>query len=228
MIILLLSGILIGYVVAMPPGPVTVTFFSLNLKKSLREILFFILAIGLTDIFYCFFSFNVSSSVFKYISYTSTNQNPVVFSIQILLVLILFSAGAILIRKSRKTDNIIDNNETLSSKYQWIKTNNLFLYGFGISLTNLINPAFIPSLVIICGTVINLKVVNPDISSNLFFSIGFGTGTFLWLLSLNRIFYSDKMQKHKNNKMITKALPGTLFILSGLILLFKVIMYSNK
>ena len=62
-----------------------------------------------------------------------------------------------------------------------------FLVGIGFAVTNIANPTFLPSLVVMSGMIRSAGLLGAATSEVLIFSIGFGLGNALWLVTLGML-----------------------------------------
>lgn len=226
MILSLISGIMTGLVMAMPPGPATSTLIKLNLTHYKKHILTYASGVALLDIFYCLIAMLASSQLLTAFKFLDRKYPFSILIFQSIIVLFLIIFG---LKNLRDTDKIVrfDPDEPIKVKKKlipWINLKHPLLLSFAMSLSSLASPSFFPFLIFICGFEQGLKFVDIHPLSKIIFSIGFGTGTFLWLLLLSKLIHSNK---EKFNYKIIKNLNIFLsfsLIFFGLLMAVKIIM----
>ena len=150
MIFSVLIGLLMGYVLAMPPGPVAVTSMNVTFNEPKRSFLYYALGAALIDL--CFglaAAFASSATLSLFDNFTGTNS-VVMFLLQMLVIGVFLIVGINTIRKSNgnvqeicnppKKQRIINNLEKFTKK-------NPFCLGFLVSGTNVVSPAYISLLI---------------------------------------------------------------------------------
>lgn len=194
MITALLSGIIVGFVLAMPPGPIAVAVMKSGLKDTFRKGIGIGIGAALMDIFYCLILMLTTSSIVgETAAFLSNNQLLVLF-FQLACVVVMIGYGVLNLRVKR-TPLAVEGENKRPSLVERISSKGPFFIGIGISLTNLANPTFLPSLGYMTLLMQQYGVVEHNSSDHILFSIGFGVGMFGWISLLLRMMirYRDRM-----------------------------------
>jgi threonine/homoserine/homoserine lactone efflux protein len=152
MILALLAGIIIGFVLALPPGPVAVQVIRGALDKKFLAALAIGAGAAITDILYCFGMLALTSSLHGQFS-SLLSDFPLGFLIfQIACVVIMIGYGIISLRSVKNKRTVSSATEECSSKdkiVSKISSYGPFFIGVGLAGANLANPTFLPSLAVL-------------------------------------------------------------------------------
>lgn len=228
MISALISGALLGLVLAMPPGPIAMANIRLGLERHRKDCVYFSIGTATMDMIYCLIAITAASAIHTAVSgyFDANPMISLIFQFGVIAGLIYFG---ILQFKSRnmegidKTDNIIKRNGFLSNL---MNKGPLFL-GISLAFTNLANPTFIPSLTIMSAWVQKVGLFPNGLNQNLFFSLGFGIGNFIWLYLLSMIVLKNRHKLSDGSIARIKQFAGATFIGFGGFIGYRVIMFTN-
>lgn len=230
MITALLVGTIIGFVIAMPPGPVGVTSMKLGLRNGLKTAGYMALGSGIIDTFFCMIAIFTASATVSALA--NFNQRYPIYTV-ILQIIIIFAFIAFGVR-NLKTKKEIEpdadskiNITSKSKKIQELKAKGPFFLGIAISLTNIANPSFLPSLGYLSMQVHQFGIFESMFWNNIFFSIGFGFGNTLWLYVLASIVIRLKDRYSENLLLRVRQFAGITFIFFGGLLGWRVLMYTK-
>ncbi len=230
MIFAVLVGIIIGFVLAIPPGPVSVSAAKLSAFSTKKNALLFIYASSTVDFLSALSAIFAATAISKAIS--SFIQVHILFTniIQILVVASFILFGIISLIRSKKY-NIQDFGTAPTLHFlDKISHKGPFFFGLAIALSNLANPTFLPSLGYISLQVESINFFTLDFLNKILFSLGFGFGNFLWLYLMTLII---ALNKHRITESFQKRLQqfvGITFISFGTLLgyrLFQIIHWQD-
>jgi putative LysE/RhtB family amino acid efflux pump len=196
MIYALLAGIVIGIVLAMPPGPVAVTAIRLSMDKGLRHGTLVGLGTAFMDFFYCLIAIFATSAVLHIVTRFVDKYPLLILAFQIVVVVAVIIFGVINIKQKNKLINpeieLPDKKISFLSK---LSHKGPFLLGVAVALTNIANPTFLPTLAYLTVAVQKTGLIERSWISNILFSVGFGFGNFLWIYAVSKVivFYKDKI-----------------------------------
>ncbi|MFN3306386.1 MAG: LysE family translocator [Candidatus Kapaibacteriota bacterium] len=191
----IVSGIVVGIMLALPPGPAALTAVKLGLSNSTRHGLLSGLGTAVMDFFYCLIAIFATSAIIDWASKFSHDYPYIVILIQLLIVLMVISLGISHIQTSK---NFLNNGNPSTLPFiDKLSARGPFFVGVGIALTNIINPTFLPSLGYVAINIQHFGLIQSDAVSNFFFSLGFGLGNLIWLSFLVKTLVSlkDKMSE---------------------------------
>ncbi|MBM2813524.1 MAG: hypothetical protein HW421_286 [Ignavibacteria bacterium] len=189
MVAAILAGVIIGFIVAMPPGPVGLMSIRFGLhpdrKHSGSQLA---LGAGVTDFFFCLIAIFASSAAQTAIDNFSNDYPLLMLIFQIAIVLFFMFYGIFSIRA--KTNVTPIEGEEIKSRsvfLEKLKHRGPFLLGIAISLTNVPSPTYLPSFALLTANVHKLQLFENIAFSNFLFAAAFGLGNSIWLLVLFKL-----------------------------------------
>ncbi len=228
MIVALLSGLIIGFVLAIAPGPVAVTAMRLSLDKGLKHGVLAAFGTATMDFIYSMVVIFATTAILSFVNHFFDDYPILLLAFQILVVVAVFIYGIVNIKLKDKIVN--PEKRTKSKKFKFI--DNLshkgpYLLGIAVAITNIANPTFLPALTYITVNVQKLIFTEITTLNNILFALGFGFGNFLWLYAVSKVLvhYKDKMSNNTLAKIHQYA--GVTLIGFGTILGYRVIILTH-
>jgi threonine/homoserine/homoserine lactone efflux protein len=230
MIFAVLVGIIMGFVLAIPPGPVSVSAAKLSVFSTKKSTLLFIYASSTVDFLSALSTIFAAAAISKAISSFAQTHILITNIVQISVVVAFILFGIFSLTRSKKY-NIQDFGTTPKLHFlDKISHKGPFFFGLAIALSNLANPTFLPSLGYISLQVESMNFFTLDFFNKVLFSFGFGFGNFLWLYTMTLII---ALNKHRITESFQKRLQqfvGITFISFGTLLgyrLFQIIHWQD-
>jgi len=220
-----LTGIVVGIILALPPGPAALTAIKLGLSNSSRHGFLSGLGTAIMDFIYCLIAIVATSALIDWASNFSDQHPFITVSIQMTFVLAIIYIGFLHLKSTR-----IYSTEQDNQKYSFVERfyeRGPFFVGIGIALTNVINPTFLPSLGYVAINVQKFGFVESGLLSNFAFALGFGIGNFLWLVFLVKLFVSFKNRMSENFIARIHKFAGLTLIGFGTFLGYRVLELSK-
>lgn len=188
MVVALLTGLVVGYVLAIPPGPIGMASVRMGLRDGWHPSIRLALGAGLLDLVYCAIAMWASSAVMGLLDTIDGSASWVTFALQLLVVVGMLAFGIIQFREQPIDPNAPNGSpESSTSLLSRLSSRGPFLVGVGFALANLANPTFIPALVAVTAFIQQLDLFASTLSTAMVFSLGFGIGNTAWLLTLVRL-----------------------------------------
>jgi len=206
--IALVIGLLVGYVLAIPPGPIGMAAVRIGLRNGINSARMLACGAGIFDLLYCFVALTMSATVASFMS-RNTYQSPIVMGLGIMVALVIIGVG---IHQYRNPIELIDDQTTADAPL-----GRPFAAGVAYALANLANPTFVPSLLVMSAYIIGLGLVGPDTSDRVLFSVGFGTGNVLWLLTLVHMLVRFRDRLPQQTFTIVQRLMAAIVIGFGVV-----------
>lgn len=216
----LLTGLLVGYVLAIPPGPIGMAAIRLGLRGRMAEVSQLAVGAGLLDLIYCLLAMWTSAGILDLVlpQGASANHSGVMTAIQMCIAVAMVVAGVVMVVNSKRHD--IDEAAAVApdlpdavSRWRVLAP---FITGVAFAVTNLANPTFIPSLMIMSGSIRSAGLVGYSVPDVVQFSFGFGTGNALWLLTLGGIIRRFRHRLSERLLAGIRAVTAALLIGAGL------------
>lgn len=196
MIFSLLLGTIVGFVLAVPPGPVGVTTLKAGLRGDERTGILIGLGAGVMDLFYCLFAMLATSAISSSLQNFFSEYPLAITIFQILCVLLLVGYGILELRNARTghCENGQHQPSGLRKAADRLKKNGPFFIGVAIALMNIANPTFLPSLAYTSMIIQHSAFFDNTILNCMMFSVGFGLGNFGWLYAVLRVvlYYKER------------------------------------
>ncbi|HAW09169.1 MAG TPA: hypothetical protein DCW42_08415 [Bacteroidetes bacterium] len=224
LIIAALIGAIVGFVLAIPPGPIGMTTIKMSAFNTKSNAYHLIFATSLMDIFYILLTFFMTSAIVGSFDKFTTKYTLITSILQVSVVLIFIAFGIYnLIQKKEKS-----KPETLSTAEPKIKfldklsNRGPFFLGIALALSNLANPSFLPSLGFVTLQIAAWEIFPLSISNKIIFGVSFGIGNFLWLYLLINVISTNKHRLSENFLLRLRQLTGITFLSFGTYLGYQV------
>lgn len=229
MIVALLIGALVGFIIAMPPGPVGVTSMKLGLNKGLKSAALFSLGSGFLDVFFCILAVFAASAAVAVLSDFMESHPFITIILQVLVVVgfIIFGIYSLKRAKLCAEQNELNARLPKSEYIEYLKEKGPFFLGIAIAMTNIANPTFLPSLTYISMQIHQLSIYEIGGWNNLMYSIGFGFGNFLWLYLLASMVIKLKNIFSDIFIIRVRQFAGYTYICFGSLLGWRLIAFTN-
>lgn len=192
----ILTGIVIGVILALPPGPAAVTAIKLGLSNSSRHGILSGIGTAVMDFIYCIIAVFAVSAVVDWATNFSNNHPFISLSVQIIIVISIILYGFSHLRAGKVGFNPASQQRARFS-LEKLSERGPFFIGIAIALANIANPTFLPSLGYVALHIQKLGLVKVTAINNVLFSLGFGLGNLLWLSFLVKSFvvFKEKMSE---------------------------------
>ncbi len=217
MIVSYFVGIITGLLFSTPPGPVVISSVKIGINKGFNNAMHLALGTALVDFSIITISILTSGYIINSINGFIINNSSLYQVLQIGLIIALSGYGIkMLLTKS----DIITTDKI---NFQPKEHKSSFFIGFGISLTNILNPVFLSSVLLV-GFYAQKYAVTDNLTSQKFlFGLGFACGSFLWLFIVNLLIRYLKSNSSNRIIILVHRIAGSGLVLSAVIVLCKVI-----
>lgn len=183
----IIIGLAVGYILAIPPGPIGMASIRTGLREGGMPALKLALGAGIFDIVYCALAMVATSAIVRWLEAIEHISPLAPVAIQLVIVGVMIGFG-ILQMKDREPRNAEPSTTAKPSRIaEWLKGHGPFFVGVGFALANLANPTFIPALAAMTTFIQKFGWFESTVANNVVFSIGFGIDNFLWLFTLVRL-----------------------------------------
>jgi len=215
MLIALLIGMIIGFFLAIPPGPVAVSVAKLSLfgpKKSAYE---FTLAAGLVDFIFALSATFAASAIANAVGIFASDHILLMNVFQITIVVAFILYGIYSLIKSKKISNAKDQQPKPNKILEKLSSRGPFFFGLAIALSNLANPTFLPSLGYLSFHVSTYNFFVMDFANKIFYSLGFCIGNIFWLSLISNIISINRHKLTATFQQRLQQFAGITFISFG-------------
>jgi threonine/homoserine/homoserine lactone efflux protein len=187
----LLVGVVVGFCLAILPGPIAIAVMRQALEGHPRSGLQLGLGASTMDTLYALSALFASSAVILPLQNTFTGTPWLMLLFQgaciatlIVLGTCYFKANAVQV--AANAQKILAHEERVHR----MGFTSDYLLGICISITNLASPTFLPSLIAVAGFVHAKGFVDASFAQSAMYALGFGSGAALWLLVVLRTVYT--------------------------------------
>src|SRR5437588_3669941 len=183
MVTALLVGLVVGFVLAMPPGPIAIACLRQALAGQTREGLALVLGASAMDIGYALLAAYTSSALVgaRWAMVLHNAWALLAFQGGCIVVLVVF--GLRYCRSSRHRGAARAQPKARGRLRSDVSP---ALSGVLLALTNLANPLFLPSLIFVMSLLQVRGWVGHAVGAHVLYALGFGGGAALWYVLLLR------------------------------------------
>ncbi len=190
----LVIGVMIGYILAIPPGPIGMAAIRTGIRSGWIAAVKLAIGAGLFDVIYCALAMLATSAIVDILRdlENTTPLATVIFQLLIVAVMIGFGIMQMRERPIKPNDHHENGAERPRNMIEWFKSHGPFFVGVGFAVANLANPTFVPSLAAMTTFIQKLDWFQSTLGNNLAFALGFGVGNTLWLFTLARLVIANR------------------------------------
>ncbi len=219
MLTALLVGLAIGFVVALPPGPVGITAIKYGLFKQPKDGTQLVTGNAIMDFIYCLAALFATGAMTDAVSHFSDQYPYIVAALQFTVVMAFLALGVFNLRNSQPRElNFNDEQfDYRSGIVDYLKSRGPLFLGIAIALSNLANPTFSGTLAWIGFQAHEFGIAGSPLYK-LVFSLAFGAGNFLWLFILVRLVARYKHRLSDIMLLRIRQFAGLTFIGVGTVL----------
>lgn len=220
----LLAGIFIGFLLALPPGGVTLVGFNLSMTKGFRRAVPYAYGTMLADICYALLAVMAARAVAD--AYTMSMQDfpAVMIGMQAIMVAGLLGYGFhLMIRRTPIVERESGGGFSVETRVTVRARRKPFLLGLALNFSNIFSPTFLAALAILASQAQALGVLDGDVLDNILYAVGFGLGNLIYMqLGMKLVEkYTERLQNR--HVMRIQKIAGAAFAVIGGLLCFNVI-----
>lgn len=223
MIVALLVGLIIGFFLAIPPGPVGVTVAKLSIFNSRKASYHFTYATGIIDFIFALSATFAASAIASAIGTFASDHTILINIIQISIVAAFIIYGIYSLMRSKKVKELEEPHLKQNRFLEKISKKGPFFLGIAIALSNLANPTFLPSLGYLSLQVSAFKFFEMDFLNKIIYSLGFGLGNIIWLYLLSNIISLNRHRLSARFQQRLLQFAGITFISFGTLLGYRLV-----
>ncbi len=219
--IALIAGLLSGFVISIPPGPVAAYAISVTLTKGLRTGLSIGIGVALVDTLFCLAILFASSAILASLG-SFSSEYPTAALVGKCLVIggILVFAILQIIRPAQEPHASRIHLEDR------VQSSQPMIIGSATALSNAFNPTFLPSLTALLTSLTTQFVpqVHTSFADKWFFALGFGVGTYGWFYCIIRFVAKHHARISPTATLTIRRAGGVIFIVFAIYLGLKLLL----
>ena len=221
----LIVGLVVGFVLAIPPGPIGVAVVKKAVEHKFRaggELAF---GASLMDGVYALAASFTSSTIVSALGDAVTKNRKVALGFQVVCVVVLV---VLAVRYWRAAPASAPDSQRLEAaerahteRARRLGLRRPIFVGLLIALTNLASPTFLPSLVFLSGYLGSAGWLPAGALARFAFALGFSAGTFAWFLVLLRALHGMR------EKLTSKVTAGMNRFAGGAFIVFAAVLAAR-
>jgi threonine/homoserine/homoserine lactone efflux protein len=230
MVSALVLGIICGFTLSIPPGPLSAAVTKHSVGHGFRAGLMIALGGAAMDVVYVLIAAFASSALVVALVnlVTGSGWPPLLF--QVLCIIVLMVMGIRFMRQKHHPDaeiRILKVEQAQEEKAKRLGYSSPFFIGVLIAVANLAAPTFIPSMISVVSYLQANDWLSGRADNNVAYALGFGLGTTCWFALVARM-----LVKHRSKfspdvlSTIYKFAGGTLIVCAS-ILTYHVVVSTN-
>jgi threonine/homoserine/homoserine lactone efflux protein len=224
MLTALLVGVVLGFVLSIPPGPIGIAVIKHALEGDHKNGAALAMGAAMMDVLYTLAAAFASSALMVALNdYISTHQ-IVIVAFQLLCIVVLVTLGIKYLRApTKEVVDSVQKEAAQEQKAERLGFSSPILIGVVIAVTNLASPTFIPSLILFASMARHEGYLGPNPWESVTYSLGFGIGAGLWFLALLRTLFLYRKKLPPRFITYIYYFAGTVFGVSALLLTYNVV-----
>ena len=215
MVTALLVGLVVGFVLAIPPGPIAMACIHQALAGQTREGVALVLGASAMDIVYALLAAFASSALVEALWGMVMPHAWALLAFQGGCIVVLVVWG---LRSCRATTPAGLAQARPEARGRPRGDASPYLHGVLIALTNLASPTFLPSLIFAMGLLHVRGWVGHAVGEHVMYALGFGSGGALWFVLLLRTLSHVRAQVSPTVlPMMDRVAGGVLLLCAGML-----------
>jgi putative LysE/RhtB family amino acid efflux pump len=215
MVTALLVGLVVGFVMVMPPGPIAMACMRQALAGQTKEGLALGLGAAVMDSGYALLAAFASSALVEALWDMMMHHAWALLAFQGGCIVVLVVVGLHYCRSSRHGGAARARPEARGRLHGDVSP---ALSGVLLALTNLANPMFLPSLIFVMSLLQVRGWVGHAVGDHIMYALGFGGGAALWYVLLLRTVTHLRAQFSPTVlPMLARVAGGVLLLCAGLL-----------
>jgi threonine/homoserine/homoserine lactone efflux protein len=215
MVTALLVGLVVGFVMVMPPGPIAMACMRQALAGQTKEGLALVLGAAVMDSGYALLAAFASSALVEALWDMMMHHAWALLAFQGGCIVVLVVVGLHYCRSSRHGGAARARPEARGRLRGDVSP---ALSGVLLALTNLANPLFLPSLIFVMSLLQVRGWVGHAVGDHIMYALGFGGGAALWYVLLLRTVTHLRAQFSPTVlPMLARVAGGALLLCAGLL-----------
>lgn len=221
-------GLVVGFFLSIPPGPIAVAVMRQAIEGHYKPGMKIGLGASTMDTIYSLIAIFASSALLVSLQTALTVNGWLKVLFQLACIVTLVVLGLRYFKPTTK-EVVETERKELEQEERARKMGGSSYYFIGIvmSVTNLASPTFIPSLIFIAGYLHANDLVDSSVPESVAYALGFGSGAALWFILLLRTLYKWRARLSASFISRLYIFAGWSFMVFAAILAFHIIVDTN-
>ncbi len=228
MILALIIGLVVGFFMSIPPGPISVAVIKNALDGHKRTGILIGIGAATMDTLYTLVAIFASSALVETLRDAILNSPRFLLGFQLAAVVTLVVLGVRYLRpKAQDVEKSTEKEMQQEARAKKLGYSSPYLVGVMISIANLATPTFFPGLIALASYVHTAGLVDNSIIECAAYAIGFGGGASLWFFTLLKALYKWREKLGANFISLIFRFAGWSFFLFAVVLLVRVALMTD-
>lgn len=224
MLTALLAGVILGFVLSVPPGPIGVAVIKQALDGHYKNGLWTAVGAALMDVLYTLAAAFASSALVVALNDFIAAHQTVLVGFQVICIVVLVTLGLKYLKATtREVVHSAQQEIAQERKARRLGLSSPVLVGILIAVTNLASPTFIPSLLLFASMMRQKGYLGPDPWESVTYSVGFGVGAGLWFLVLLWTLFTHRARLSPRFINSIYYFAGAVFGISAVLIAYHVL-----
>lgn len=211
----LLVGILVGFILAVPPGAIVLVGLRLALARGLRHAAPYAVGSMLADIGFAAAALFAADALRGTLGWLSDGAPALLVVLRVAVVTVLIGGGIHMI--ARRTPIALSPEAGMVDHRRLAHTP--FLLGLLLNLSNgFVSPTFMAALAVVVAQAAAFGILGGTLAGHVRYAVGFGVGGCLYMLLLMRAAVALSARMHDRRILIAQRSLGTAFTAIGFVL----------
>jgi threonine/homoserine/homoserine lactone efflux protein len=220
----LFSGIILGIVLALPPGGILLVGLNLAMSQGFRRAMPYAYGTALVDTLYALLAVLGARTMMDFYANSVREIPAVLIAVQSLLVVGLLGYGVWLWRRrtpliQRAKDGSLSSGRTVERH----SARGPFFLGLGLNASNIFSPTFLAALAILGSQAEAVGVLSGNITDCVLYAVGFGIGNTLYMQLGMRLVAKYTGSLQGSHVLRIQKCAGVAFAAIGGMLFFNVL-----
>lgn len=224
MLTALIVGIIVGLVLSLPPGPISVAVMRHALAGEFRYGLLIGIGAATMDTLYSLAAIFASTALIGAVKETVLSNGWLLLILQIAAVVVMVSLGFKYTKPTqadvRATAGTQASSEARAEKMGGKRP---YVVGIVMSIVNLPSPTFLPSLIAVATYLHANNWVDSSIVESVSYAVGFGVGAALWFGTVLRTIHTIRNRISPTFIGRVYTFTGASFFLFAVVLLYNIV-----
>ena len=225
MILAPVAGIVLGFFLSIPPGPISVAIIKKGIQGERETGRMIGAGAAGIDILYALVAAFASSAIVTSLGDFLKGNLWFALLFQIACIVILVILGYRYFHATADDLAEIDEEEKEEEeKARRFGAKSGIMIGVFMALMNMANPSFLPAMITVAGALHAEEILDASLLTNTLYAIGFGLGVFLWFILLLKIVISVAARMPLNYFNYVFRFAGGAFYLFAAIILVRMLL----
>ncbi len=224
MLTALFVGIVVGLVLSLPPGPISVAVMRHALAGEFRYGLLIGVGAATMDTFYSLAAIFASTALIVAVKETVMSNGWLLLILQIAAVGVMVNLGFKYMKPTQADVQETARKEASSeARAEKIGGRRPYVVGIFMSVVNLPSPTFLPSLIAVATYLHANNWVDSSVTESVSYAIGFGIGAAVWFGTVLRTLHTVRTRISPTFIGRIYTFTGASFFLFAVVLVYNIV-----